>query len=434
MGFDLSLAFLSLAGGLILLLAASLSRAYEKTLFAPATAMLLTWSGALVALAFLPLMGFYHLSAEAVLLYVLGAGWFAFVAVLTSWVLNRYSRPTYNLGSGTADHLNYSRLLLLWAVIAVFAYPLAILDVLSFGSSIVEISYNIRRAAVSGESILHPIVSNLFVLLGVLANIILFGVIQKKVKLISFIVLVAPLVVISLIVSGRSGLVSLILGWLVILAVFSDKIKLRYLALPIIFLLFVLYFGGVWVNKFDVEGQSSGNAFIVLAEHVFGYLYQGPVLFSRYFTDEIDVATNWDFLNSACHMLSKVYMCTPKHLHADFASYGDFRSGNVYSMYFSIIPSYGFLGLALVFGIYAILLSITFNMMRRHRLFSLVVYPFMFSAIALSVFKDSVGYSAYWMVKVAFICVFIKIFFMRTSCGPVLGISQNNFHFERPWK
>lgn len=411
MSFDWSLAFLSLAGGLILLIGAALARAYEKTIFAPATAMLLTWGVALVVLSFLPLMGFYHLSVEAVLLYVLGAGWFAFVAILTSWILSRYSSPADHRHGVTADHLNYSRLLLLWVVISMFAYPLAVVNVLSFGSNIVEISYNIRRATVAGESILHPIVSNLFVLLGVLANIVLFGVIQKKVKLVNFLALVVPLVIISLILAGRSGLVSMTLGWLVILAVFSDKLKLRYLALPILFLLFVLYFGGVWVKKFDVEGQSAGNAVVVLADHIFGYLYQGPVLFSRYFTSEIDIQANWDFLNSACHMLSKLDWCTPKHMHADFASYGESLSGNVYSMYFSIIPTYGVLGLALAFGIYAICLSIVFNMMKARSLFALVVYPMMFSAVVLSVFNDGIGYSLYWIVKVLVMCAFICVAF-----------------------
>jgi len=409
--FDWNLAFLSLAGGLILLMGAALSRGYEKTIFAPATAMLLTWGGALVALSFLPLMGFYHLAAEAVLLYVLGAGWFAFVAILTSWVLNRYSKPAEHLSGGTAGHLNYSRLLLLWAAIALFAYPLAVLNVLSFGSNIVEISYHIRRASLSGEAILHPIVSNLFLLLGVLANVILFGVIQKKVKLMTFVVLVAPLVVINLIVAGRSGLVSLILGWLVILSVFSDKLKLRYLALPILFLIFVLYFGGVWVKKFDVEGQSAGSALFVLVEHIFDYLFQGPVLFSRYFTGEINVATNWDFLNSACHIVSKIGMCQPNNIHADFANYGALRSGNVYSIYFSIVPLYGFLGLLLAFGVYSVFLSVTFYMMKARSLFSLAVYPLMFSAIVLSLFKDGIGSSLYWLIKVFIICLFLRFMF-----------------------
>ena len=415
MSFDWTLAFFSLAGGLVLLIGLVLAIGYEKTIFAPAPAMLLTWGAALVILSFLPLMGFYHLSPEAVLLYILGAGWFAFLAILTSLILSKHSRTVDHRPGVTADQLDYRRLLMFWTLISVFAYPLAVLNVLNFGSNIVEISYNIRIASVSGESILDPIVSNLFVLLGVVANIVLFGVIQKKVKVFSFIVLVVPLVVINLIVSGRSGLVSMILGWVVIVAVFSDKLKLRYLALPILFLLFVLYFGGVWVKKFDVEGQSAANAVLVLAEHIFGYLYQGPILFSRYFTSEIDVATNWDFLNSACHLISKISMCTPNDLHAEFANYGGFRSGNVYSIYFSIIPTYGILGMFVVFSIYAIFLSIAFNRMKAKKIFAIVVYPMMFSAVVLSVYKDGIGYEFYWILKVLFICIFLRFLFVERN-------------------
>lgn len=409
--FDWHLAFLSLTGGLILLLGAALSRSYEKAIFAPATAMLLTWGGALLALSFLPLMGFYHLSVEAVLLYVLGSGWFALVAILTSWVSNKYSKPAEHFSRGPADRLNFSRVVLLWAIIAVIAYPLAVLNVLSFGSNIGEISYNIRKASVSGETILHPIVSNLFVLLGVLANIVLYGVTQKKVKLMSFVILVAPLVVISLIVAGRSGLVSMILGWLVILAVFSDKLKLRYLALPILFLFFVLYFGGLWVKKFDVESQSAGNALFVLFDHIFGYLFQGPVLFSRYFTGEINPETNWDFLNSACHMLSKLDFCKPLPQHQSFSQYGIARFGNVYSIYYSVVPIYGVLGVALVFGVYAVFMSVLFRMLKRISVFSIVVYPTMFAAVVLSLFTDGIGYSFYWIVKVSIICLFLRLIF-----------------------
>lgn len=411
MSFDLGLAFLSLAGGMALLIGASLSRSYEKTLVAPATTMLLTWGVALVVLSFLPLIGFYQLSAEAVILYVIGAGWFAVVGTLTAWLLNQYSRPANQFSRGIADPLNYSRLLLFWAVIAAFAYPLAVINVLSFGSDIVEISYKIRMASVAGESILHPVVSNLFVLLGVLANFVLFGVVQKKVKLVSFLILVAPLVVISLIVAGRSGLVSLILGWLVIYSMFANSLKIHHFAVPVLLLLFVVYFGGVWVKKFEVEGQAASSAVLVLAEHIFGYLYQGPILFSRYYTGEIDITSTWDFLNSSCHILSKISLCDPLPQHQDFASYGENRLGNVYSIYFSIIPKYGILALPLVFGFYSSALTVLFWYMKRRNVFSIAVYPLMFSALVLSVFSDHIGYSAYWAVKVLIICFFISALF-----------------------
>jgi oligosaccharide repeat unit polymerase len=416
MAFDWSLCTISLAGALILFIAAIFSFRFEKTFFAPGTAMLTTWGSALFFLAFLPLRGFYHLSIEAVLLYVLGGIWFATIAVLTSLILNKYLKTTTCIDYSTTDNLNYTRILLLWTVISVFVYPLAVINILNYGSNIVEISYTIRRLTVNGERILHPILSNLFVVIGVLSNIVFFGVVQKRVKLEKFIILVLPFVAISLIVSGRSGLVSLILGWMVILGIFSDKMKLRYLIFSFSFLFFVLYFGAIWVKKFEVEGLSSGEILFVFFDHILAYLYQGPVLFSRYLTGEINIATNWDFLNSIHHILSKFNLGHPLPLHQAFASFGTHYSGNVYSIYFSIVPLYGFLGLTIVFLIYASSLAFIFEMFKNRMLFGLLVYPIMFSAILLSVYKDAIGYSTYWVIKVAFIYIFIKIFLTRFDC------------------
>lgn len=417
MGLYWQLAMQSLAGGVVLLLAATLSRAYEKTVFAPATAMLLTWAVALVILSFLPLIGFDHLSAEAVRLYVLGAGWFALVSLFTSWMLQRHGEESDSRQYGVLERLNYPRLMVLWTASALFVYPMAVVNIISYGLDIVEISYTIRRESVAGESILHPALDNAFLVIGVFANIALLGVVRKSLKPYAFLVLVAPFIVITLIVSGRSGLVSLMLGWMAIVAIFSKRLKLRYFLLPAAFLLFVVYFGGVWVKKFDVEGQSLVGAVGVLADHVFDYLYQGPVLFSRYLAGEINVAANWDFLNSACHILSKLDLCSPVRIHAEFAQYGDARVGNVYSMYFSILPNYGAFGLVVVFLVYSVFITFLFSEFKKPTLFAVSTYPFMFSAIFLSVYKDSVGYSLYWLLKVFIVCSVLGFFLVDRSAG-----------------
>lgn len=406
--FDWDFAAYSMMGGGALLMSAALTRLYEKSVYAPATAMLLTWGSALLVLSFLPLLGFYHLAVEAVLLYVLGALWFAFVAVLTTWVLIRYTGPVSISSVGAIDKINYKKLIAMWFIISIVAYPLAIINILGFGSDVTEISYNIRRATVAGEDILNPILSNLFVLLGILGSVVLYGVVKNKVNLLKFLVLVVPYVLISLIVYGRSGLVSLILGWLVIFTVFSERVRIRYILIPTFLMFFVLFFGGVWVKKFDIEGHSLGGILLVLMEHVFDYFYQGPILFSRYFTGEIDVATNWDFLNSACHLMAKIDLCLPLSQHQDFAEYGVGRTGNVYSIYFSIVPGYGLLGLSFVFLLYASFLAVLFHGMKAKGLFSLAVYPVMFAAVVLSVFTDSIGYSFYWLVKVAVVCIILR--------------------------
>ena len=298
MAIDWLLSIYSLIGAGTLLGAAYLAREIEKTTVAPATAMLLTWGLALFVLSLLPILGFYYVSAEAVVLYVLGTIWFAVVALITGEVLKRHSKniDAYPV-SGVMATINYSRLYLACVFIAVIAYPLAALNILEYGSNITEISYRIRQASVAGETVLNPIVDNLFIVIGAFLTIMLFGVVTGKLKISKFMIVGIPHILLFLIVFGRSGLISLILGWLAIIVIFSAQLKIRYIIMPMLLLLGVIYLGGVWVKKFDTEGQSIADTIITLLEHIFGYLYQGPILFSRFLTKDINIATNWDFLN-----------------------------------------------------------------------------------------------------------------------------------------
>lgn len=415
MAINWLLSIYSLIGSATLLGTAYLSRRVEKTVVAPATAMLLTWGAALFVLAFLPALNFYYVSAEAVVLYVLGALWFAAVVLVSGKILKSYSKKTSSyIVPKSIKIINYTRLYVACIIISIIAFPLAALNILEYGSNITEISYNIRRASLEGEPILNPIVDNLFIVMGAFLTIILFGVVTNKLKLHKFIIVGIPYILLLLILSGRSGLISLVLGWLAIIVVFSEKLKIRYIVMPMVLLLGIIYLGGVWVKKFDTEGQSIVDTIITLLEHIFGYLYQGPILFSRFLTKEINIITNWDFLSSTCHVLSMLDLCRSNYSqHSEFTSYSLNEIGNVYSIYFSIIPHYGILGLIVVFAIYGVFLAILFYHFKRMSLFALIVYPNMLAAIILSVFSDGIGYSVYWQIKVLVICLLLSLFFTK---------------------
>ena len=262
---------------------------------------------------------------------------------------------------------------------------------------------------------LSPILNNIIALVSIISNLILYGVTKKKVKLTTFLAAALPFLFFSMVVSGRSGLVSLILGWFVIISIFSNKIKLSTFILPILLLVLILFGGAFFVKKFDVENASLSDTLIIFVEHIFGYLYQGPILFSRYFDNELDIATNWDFLSSACHVASKFSLCTTLPLHAEFANYGPNFLGNVYTMYFSIIPNYGLYSLFPVFLIYSSLLTILFYKFKSSSIFAVILYPIMFAAIVLSPFKDGIGYAFYFTLKVIFFSSLIKFFFIETD-------------------
>lgn len=416
MTIDWGISLYPMVGGMILLVAACFSWLLEKTVFAPGTAMLITWGTALVVLSFLPALGFYYVSVNSVFLYLMGAIWFSFIALVTGIIIQQYSR-VLNLSEarGALQYINYQHLFWLCVIISIIIFPWATLNILEYGSNITEISYNIRRSSVAGEQVLNSLLDNLFVALGVLLSIFLFGVVQGKVKFYGFISFSVPYTLLSLIVFGRSGIVSLVLGWLVIVSFYSQRLKVRYIILPVLLLLMVVLLGGIWVKKFDVQNQSILGATGVVLEHLFDYLYQGPILFSKYLDGDINISTNWDFLNATCHLLSRFDLCVPYLQHSDFSNYGEFKKGNVYTIYFSILPHYGFFGLSFVFLIYAVYLASLFHGLKRMSLFSLAVYPYMFSAIILSVFTDNIGYSVYWQIKVFLICLVVKFFFTESA-------------------
>ncbi len=87
MAIDWLLSLYSLIASFTLLGAAYLAKKIEGTEVALATSMLLTWGIALLILPFLPILGFYYVSAQAVVLYVLGTIWFAVVALVTGELL-----------------------------------------------------------------------------------------------------------------------------------------------------------------------------------------------------------------------------------------------------------------------------------------------------------------------------------------------------------
>ena len=127
-------------------------------------------------------------------------------------------------------------------------------------------------------------------------------------------------------------------------------------------------------------------------------------------------------------MLSKLNLCTPNlSLHADFASYSADETGNVYSMYFSIIPHYGVLGLIVVFAVYGVFLASLFHYFKRMSLFALIVYPNMLAAIILSVYKDSIGYSVYWQIKILVICLLVSLFLTKKTTK---SKSNKNSHYN----
>ena len=305
--------------GLCLLLFSFYCFSVDKSIIAPATAFSLTWAITLLFSSMTPLLGFYYLSSGALLIFVFGAIIFSTTSIL---IRHQFSqRKNLLIGSIKGiDKINYRTLINFYNLLGLVAIPMLVLDILSHGSSINEIAYNIRRLTVEGESITSPLVSN-YLLFGFFCSVLFIYALQKgRLNKVYVVVSLLPLFFGSLILGGRSGVVSLVIAWFFVVVFAHGRLKLRSLAWSAALLLILLYLGAVWVSKIDVTDAGMLETILLLFDHVADYLFQGPVLFSQYFDGNIHVRENWDTLNSVCHALSKIDMCEPLPMHADFAA------------------------------------------------------------------------------------------------------------------
>lgn len=384
----------------------------EKSLIAPATAFSLTWTCALFALNFTPLIGFYPLGSKATLLYLFGTILFSTTSIFTHYLYNN-RKQSYRKNPIQNRKINFKKLFIFYNLTSLVIFPLLALEMLKYGNNLQEISYNIRRLSIHSNLDISPLITN-YILFGYFCSILfIYAVFKNKLNRISVFTSLIPLLCGSLILSGRSGIVSLVLAWFFV-AVFIDKLDIYKFLKTLLSLIAILFLGAVLVNKFNINGLSFTETTIVFTKHIAGYLFQGPVLFSRYFEGEILVRENWDTLNSVCHILSKVDLCEPFPQHCDFAYYGEWLSGNVYSFYFSIIPHYSYLGCCIFIMLYSFLITVFYEKAKRGELYFLLLSAQLFSGIILSIFKDGFGSQFYLLIKFSFFYVLLIIFFSKT--------------------
>lgn len=135
-------------------------------------------------------------------------------------------------------------------------------------------------------------------------------------------------------------------------------------------------------------------------------------MFSEYFDGKIDIRENWDAMNNFLHILNNLGITNVEiSQHADFAMFGydaeDY--GNVYSIYFSIYPHYGYFGLFFFITLYSIISTIFFKLSKLGGIFCLYVSGTLFASSLLSVFMDGYGYLIYFFMKSFVFFIFVKL-------------------------
>ncbi|MCO3709071.1 oligosaccharide repeat unit polymerase, partial [Pseudomonas aeruginosa] len=132
-----------------------------------------------------------------------------------------------------------------------------------------------------------------------------------------------------------------------------------------------------------------------------------------YYQGSIHLEPYWSPLNGFCSILATVGLCQKPPLHLDFYEYAPGELGNVYSMFFSMYPHYGALGVIGVMALYGMLCSYAYCKAKKGSLYFTVLSSYLFSAIVFSLFSDQISTSWWFYVKMTIILGILCFVFRR---------------------
>jgi oligosaccharide repeat unit polymerase len=221
-------------------------------------------------------------------------------------------------------------------------------------SSFLVVAYKVRAATTAYEDSIGSVVANYLVAGLILMPVLLIGRARGQISLPLLIVTVVPWLVANLVANGRGSLLQFVIASGYAVHMQAGRIR-KTTALGLVGIFLLVFVGGILLVGKEGVTETSGLADVGEAalQNFFGYLLQGSVLFGKYMAGVVDVAPRWDALSFFCIAGSKLGLCVPADLHLDFNAYRpDGAWGNVYSVYFSIYPNYGMMGVVAFMALY----------------------------------------------------------------------------------
>jgi len=355
--------------GLNLLLLAWLMGRLTRDALHPAVGFPAVWGTVLLLIAAVQAWGYHSVAAPALLLYLAGAACFA----LGAWQ-GAAAVPARPPAAALAP-VFWPRLAWLCLGLHTVGLPLAWAEMQAIGGSddLLALAFQLRVQAVSGEATLGPLAGNYLVLGLILVPMLALGALHKALSWVWVALLALPWVAGNLLANGRAPLVLLVLVLLYLRLVSAPRsgpparpaphggssclaepvqleqpepLRLRGLLALLGIGLALFAAGAVLVGKegIDLAGNPADIAALV-GKNLADYLLQGPILFSAWWEQPQLLVPSWDPLRVPCLALQSWGLCEPGPLHQEYLPFGaGERMGNVYSIYFSWLPGYGWAG------------------------------------------------------------------------------------------
>ena len=403
----------SFAVGMIFLLIGILASLFSKDKWHPSAVFPFTWAFGLWGVSASELLGFYPIESESLLLFIAGGIVFSVVSIATSEILRR-SNSTSVASGYFYRPINARKMVFFFCVLHVAILPSIYFDLTSLSPDLVQAAYIARQRSVEGDDVLGWAASNYLQVGTMLIPLFVVCYLKKWCSASSLLIISAPWSLLILLASGRSGLLQLLIGVLFIWVIVRGKLSAKLVIWVGGCFLLVLIGGAIATAKVALDSDESAGDFVyAFLEHFAGYAFQGPVLFARYFDGDISLEPLWSPFSSICHMLSFVGLCMPDPQHLAFNRYAPDLEGNVYSMYFSLYPKFGILGVVAFLSMYSVISTYTYFKAKSGNVYYMMLASFFMSSIVLSLFSDQISSSWWSLIKLTVLIALV--FFLFTD-------------------
>lgn len=405
---------ISLGFGVLFLLIGWIAWVRYKDLLDPSVAFSAAWGVVLIGVGLAEPFGYFQVSAAAGATFLFsGAAFLLGAAVVDVEEREWAESPVLSLDF---RKLGWFCLLLHVAIV-----PVAIADIRSIvggAEDIFQVAFQLRIRSVSGDDSVGALTGN-YILSGlVFLPLLVVGAVTRRIAVTWVVLLSLPWVVLGLLIGGRGGLITVILSSVYVYNSFGGKVSVKAILLVALFVVLVLVAGNLLVSKIDAALEDGLSLVLIeSAKGFFDYFFAGPILFSGWLGNPTLLTPTWDALIFPCHVLEKFGMCSVPTIHQEFLALNrDGDIGNVYSVVFSILPKYGYLGLAVLMFLYG-WFAAYFHRTRNQSVFRLLIASLLFYATVLSIYLDAFAPSLYFFVKVYLICVAVNFAFKTSIPG-----------------
>ncbi|WP_426768220.1 O-antigen polymerase [Erwinia aphidicola] len=343
--------------------------------------------------------GYYYISLETYAIYGLGNISFIMGSLLITSVQRTSPRRFEPLVNGRGKWLNiFFHVLLLLCLL----YSPVIYDEFMAVTPNGPISIRILRLREYGltQQVYSTLTNNFIIISTFLVMLSAYLFSRKKIRFPLFALSYLLFAYYNFLTGTRAAIILITVAIMFIYLVCAEKKSKLLLVLILVSAFFLGAVVAIYMGKdgMDRDANFSDNISKVI-ENYFSYTVQGVILFDNYIVDRNKISENWDVLSGAKGVANKIAGADLFDINTKFSDFSYFskdKDGNVYTIYFSVYPLYGLIGVFTFFVLYGAFCSFVYH--RANYVF-VIILCYISATLCLNVFNEQVFTNFIYTIK-----------------------------------